>query len=251
MAGGHTLNIKQGPGPRNACHPSRIRPGQRFFPVAGDRRRRFTVKRVDGEWALVDLEDGRKGRISIDRLLACDADGNGLDYRFHGWKRLPRGYRTEFQVLRISEVEGLCGIALPEWDPAAEVELSLVSLPEAFRTRGAVGSCRADLTAVSAAGLELHDFSAAKAKGVSRIADGPHPDLLAEGQEYRRRADGKKFRVLEADPGTATVRAWSGGRVVHLQAARLLAKGTDRDGLHYSYLGGGLSATRRRRAKKK
>jgi hypothetical protein len=250
VAGGHTLNIKQGPGPRNARHPSRIRPGQRFFPLAGDKRRRFTVKRVDGEWALVDREDGRKGRISIDRLLASDAEGNGLDYRFHGWKRLPRGYRTEFHVLDISEAEGRCAIALPEWDPAAEVELSLASLPEAFRARGAVGSCRADLTAVSAAGLQLHDFSAAKAKGVSRIADGPHPGLLADGQEYRRRDDGKKFRVLEVDPGAATVRAWSGGRVVQLQAARLLARRADGEGVHYSYLGGGLSAARRRRAKK-
>ena len=38
MAGGHTLNIKQGPGPRNRRHPSRIRAGQLFFPRSGDQR---------------------------------------------------------------------------------------------------------------------------------------------------------------------------------------------------------------------
>ena len=247
MAGGHTLNIKQGPGPRNRRHPSRIRAGQLFFPRSGDQRLRFTVKAVDGEWARVEREDRSKGRVSIDRLLAADEDGNGVDYQFHGWRRLPRGYRTEFRVLRV-EGNKKCAIALPEWDSEAEIEIALATLPEALRAPGAVGSCRADLTSSSGAGLALHAFSSGSAKGLSRAAAGHHPDVLADGQEYRRRRDGKKFRLLEVDPDAATVSAWSGRRVVHIEAARLVAKKPDGEGLHYHYLGGGRTATRRRRA---
>ncbi len=247
MAGGHTLNIKQGPGPRNGRHPSRIRTGQRFLPLAGTRRLRFTVKRLDGEWAMIEREDGSKGRVSIDRLLASDAEGNGVDYRFHGWRRLPRGYRTEFKVLHVSEESGTCVIVLPEWDLGTEVELVLATLPEALQAAEAEGSCRADLTASSEVGLELHSFSTASVKGLSRAAVGPHPNLLATGQEYRRRRDGKKFRLLEVDPKAATVPAWSGRRTVRLEVGRLLETRPDGEGVYYEYLGGGRAATRRER----
>jgi hypothetical protein len=251
VAGGHALNIKQGPGPRSRRHPSRIRAGQLFFPRRGNQRLRFTVKAVDDEWARVEREDCSKGRVSVDRLLAADDEGNGINYRFHGWRRLPRGYRTEFEVLRVSEGSGTCAIVLPEWDPGAGVELSLAMLPEALRATGAEGSCRADLTSSSGAGLALHAFSSASAKGLSRAAVGPHPEFLADGQEYRRRRDGKKFRLLEVNPEAATVPAWSGRRTVRLEAARLLETGSGGEGFHYDYLGGGRTATRRGRAKRR
>jgi hypothetical protein len=248
VAGGHTLNIKQGPGPRNRRHPSRIRAGQLFFPRSGDQRLRFTVKAVDGEWARVEREDRSKRRVSVDRLLAADEDGNGVDYRFHGWRRLPRGYRTEFRVLRVFEGSEKCAIALPEWDPEAEIELALATLPETLRAPGAVGSCRADLTSSSEAGLALHAFNTARVKGLSRTVAGRHPDLLADGQEYRRHRDGKKFRLLEVDPEATTVPAWSGRRRVRLEAARLLETGPGGEGVHFTYIGGGRTATRRGRA---
>jgi hypothetical protein len=206
------------------------------------------VGRVDGEWARTIREDGSKGRVSIDRLLASDSEGNGVSYRFHGWKRLPRGYRTDFEVRRILASGARCVIVIPEWDPATDVDISIALLPAQLRAPGARGSCRADLTAPSTAGLQLHTFRAAKARGLSRAADGPHPPNLAGGQEYRRREDGKKFRLLDGAMEGTTVPAWTGSRVVRLAAARLLARGPDRSGLYFVYLGGGRSVARRRRA---
>jgi hypothetical protein len=251
VAGGHTLNIKQGSGPRNPRHPLRIRPGQRFFPLSGSQRQRITVKRLDGEWVRVEREDGAERRVSLDRLLASDGEGNGVNFRFHGWKSLPRGYRTGFTVLGIFEEEGRCVIELPEWDPGIGLDVSLTTLPELMQTVGAGGSCRADLSSSSEAGLGLHGFSATMPRELSRPAVGPHPEVLAEGQEYRRRADGKRFRMLEVEPGASTVPAWAGGRVVRLDPARVLATRSDGEGLHYVYLRGGLTATRRRRGSRR
>ena len=246
MAGGHSLNIKQGPGPRRRHHPERIRSGQQFFPRSGGSRQRFTVGRFDGEWVSVDREDGRKGRVSLGRLLASDAEGNGIHFRFHGFKRLPRGYRTNFEV--VSAVASSCRIVLPEWDPAVEIEVPLAPFPVTTRFLGAQGSCRADLSSTSIGGLELHGFSPAKTKGLSRTADPAHPHLLAVGQEYRRRSDGRRFRLLSVDPALPTVSSWSGRRVVHLDVSRLLATAPGAGGLHYAYLGGGVTDTRRRRS---
>lgn len=252
MAGGHSLNIKQGPGPRNRRHPSRIRPGQRFFPLTGTHRQRLTVKELGGEWVRVEREDGSKGRVSLDKLLASHPAGDGVHYRFHGWRRLPRGYRTDFVVSCIAEEEeARCSIVLPEWDPETVVELPLAALPPALRSSGATGSCRADLTAASHAGLALHGFSGERAKGLSRAVGETYPEFVVGGQEYRRRTDGKRFRLLEVQPGSPTVSAWSRRRVVRLEVIRLLARGPDGDGLHYVFIGGGLTAARRRRAAKR
>lgn len=247
MAGGHSLNIKQGPGPRNASHPTRIRPGQLFFSRKG-KRLRLTVKRVDGEWVRVSREDGSEGNVALDRLLACDEVGNGIHYRFHGWKRLPRGYRTEMLVVSVSEKAGGCILILPEWDPSVEVEEALSLLRAELRRPGATGSCRADLSSQSAAALEIHGCSTAKVRGLSRAARGPHPDVQAEGQEYRRRSDRRRFRLLEVDPDAKTAPAWNGKRIVRLDVARLLALRPDGHGRHFEYVGGGVSATRRRKS---
>jgi hypothetical protein len=248
VAGGHSLNIEQGPGPRNPGHPARIRAGQQFFPRRGTRRRRLTVKRLEGEWARVLREDGSEANVALDQLLASDEAGNGVHYRFHGWKRLPRGYRTELLVLSVSEEAGRCSLLLPEWDPSTEIEEALSLLPGELRKADAKGSCRADLTAQSVAALDIHACSGSKVRGLSRTATGPHPELLAEGQEYRRRTDGKKFRLLSLEAGSPTILAWNGTRAVRLDADRLLALLPGGEGSNYIYLGGGITATRRRRA---
>jgi hypothetical protein len=245
VAGGHSLNIKQGPGPRTPTHPDRIRAGQRFFPRRGAQRLRLTVKSVEREWVRVAREDGSEGNVALDQLLARDQAGNGVHYRFHGWRHLPRGYRTEMIVASVSEAEGRCVLVLPEWDPSAEIEELLSALPQELRRSGARGSCRADLTSQSVAGLGIHACGTAKVKGLSRSAGRAHPDLLAEGQEYRRHTDRKKFRLLEVDPDSPKVPAWSGSRVVRLDASRVLAVRPDGRGKTYEYVGGGVSTARR------
>ncbi len=250
MAGGHSLNIKQGPGPRTPSHPARVRAGQLFFPRRGAQRLRLTVKSIDGEWVRVAREDGSEGNVALDQLLARDGAGNGVNYRFHGWKRLPRGYRTEMIVASVSVEDARCMLVLPEWDPNVEIVEPLSTLPVDLRKAGASGSCRADLTSQSAAGLSIHASSTSKVRGLSRKAGGQHPDILAEGQEYRRRSDRKKFRLLDVDPGSPKVPAWSGTRVVRLDAARVLAVRPDGEGKHYEYVGGGVAATRRRRSQR-
>jgi len=113
VAGGHSLNLKQGPGPRTKVHPTRIRTGQLFFPRRGAQRLRLTVKSVEGEWVRVLCEDGSERTVALDQLLARDEAGDGVHYRFHGWRRLPRGYRTEMAVVSVSERDGRCVLVLP------------------------------------------------------------------------------------------------------------------------------------------
>lgn len=247
MAGGHTLGIKQGAGPRNPRHPTRIRPGQMFFPLKGDRRLRAIVKHLDGEWVAVEREDGSAARLALDRLLATDAAGKGAHYRFHGWMHRPRGYRTEFRVIAVYAKRRLCVLALPEWDPTAQVEVPLGVLPEELRVEDAAGTCMADLSSPSAAALGIHACSQAKVREVSRGPRRSHPELLAEGQRYRRREDRAAFRLVGGvDADSARVAAWNGTRIVRLDRERLLAVGPDGHGLHYEYQGGGVVAMRRR-----
>jgi hypothetical protein len=246
VAGGHTLNIKQGPGPRNPRHPTRIRPGQMFFPRDGQKRLRVTVKRLDGEWVRVDREDGTEASLALDQLLAREEGGAGRHYRFHGWRFRPRGYRTELRVIAASAHSGRCVLSLPEWDPETEVDEALAVLPEELRAPGAVGSCMADLTSQSTAGLNIHSCRRSKVRDASRRASASHPELLAEGQLFRKRGDGKKLRLLDVEG--PRVSAWNGRRVVRVARERLLEVGPDGEGRHYLYLGGGVTATRRRRA---
>lgn len=248
MAGGHTLNIKQGPGPRSPRHPTRIRRGQMFFPRKGRHRQRLTVKRLDGEWVRLIREDGSEARVALDNLLATDGAGEGIHYRFHGWRSLRRGYRTALTVASVSADAGRCVLLLPEWDPDAEIEEALGVLPERMRVSGATGSCMANLASPSAAGLDIHSCRPMGVREQSREAHRPHPEVLIAGQRYRRLGDGASFRLVGVDPGSSTVRAWSGRRVVRLGRERLLAVRPNGQGRDYEYLGGGVAAARRERS---
>lgn len=220
-----------------------------FFPRRGRRRMRLTVKRIDGEWVRGIREDGSEVNLALDRLLARDAAGGGIHYRFLRWRLRPRGYRTELLVLSVSPAAERCSIQLPEWDPETEVELPLASLPEELRRPNAAGSCMANLASPSVGGLDIHSCRRGKVRDASREARGPHPEVLAEGQVYRRRRDGVKLRLLDVDG--PRVSAWNGRRVVRIEAAKVLETGAHGDGLHYEYLGGGLVGYRRSAARRR
>jgi hypothetical protein len=216
-----------------------------FFPLQGKRRLRATVKRVEGERVRVVREDGTEVTLALDRLLASDGEGNGRYYRFHGWKPRPRGSRTELRVISVSPDSRRCVLLLPEWDPAAEIEETSETLPEKLRVAGAVGSCMANLASPTASGLAIHSCRGSKLRVGSRPEIGSHPDVVAEGQRYRRRGGGPELRVLEVTPPRA--RAWNGRRKVWLSEDRLLAVRPDGSGRHYEYLGGGVWEARRKR----
>lgn len=247
MAGGHTLRLKQGPGPRDARHPERIRPGQVFFPRVGRRRRPMTVRSVEGEWVRVTLDDLSERRLALDRLLAVDRAGVGAHYRFQGWKPRARGYRAAISVVAVDAARGRCRLVLPEWDATTEVDDLLSVLPATMREVGATGSCMANLASPSAGGLGIHSCRPTAPRGLSRASLGPHPDDVVEGQEFRRVVDGVRLRVVEVDPSSSGVVAWNGKRRVRLTRARLLVQREDGTGRHYLYLGGGLREARRQR----
>lgn len=247
MAGGHTLRLKQGPGPRDGRHPQRIRPGQVFFPRVGRRRRPMTVRSVEGEWVRVTLGDLSERRLALDRLLAVDGAGAGAHYRFQGWKPRVRGYRTAITVVAVDADAGRCRLVLPEWDAGTEVEELLSVLPATMRAVGASGSCMADLASPSAGGLGIHSCRPTKPRGLSRPSLDSHPGEVAEGQEFRRLRDGVRVRILEVDTASPGVVGWNGKRRVRLTRARLLAKKEDGTGRHYLYLGGGVREARRQR----
>lgn len=234
-------------GSRGGVHPRRIRPGQVFFPLEGSHRLGFIVKRIVGEWARVLREDGRASRVSLDRLLARDGD-RGRFYRFQGWRSLRRGYRTELLVVSV-EAAQQCVVRLPEWDPDQDIPQPVSALPDNLRVAGAVGSCMANLASRSAAGLEIHSCKKSRpGRNVSRAALPSHPDVLAQGQRFRRRSDGVVFQLLSGSG--LRVRAWNGKRVVRLDRDRLLeARSDGGGGRHYEYLAGGVNGARRARGR--
>lgn len=246
VAGGHSLNLHQGPGPRDSRHPQRIRDGQVFAPLHGRHHLRAVIRRIEGEWAQVVFEDGSERRLALDRLLAVDHAGRGVHYRFCGWRPRRRGYRAELRVLRVLPKASRCIVSLPEWDPEAEVDQPLAALPEQLRNPGAIGSCLANLASASVAGLNVHSIRAARFHDKSRERLGAHPSVLATGQRYRRRSDGAAFRLLEET--SAGAKAWNGNRVVVLRRDRLLATRHDGAGRYFEYIGGGIRKGRRRRA---
>lgn len=215
-----------------------------FFPRSGRARRLLVVKSVDGEWIRAERDDGARRRLALDNLLAVDEAGNGIHYRFQGWKPRPRGYRTELRVQRVDLGAARCSLVLPEWDPETSVDELLGALPPALRSAGATGSCMANLASPSAAGLAIHSVRPIRARGLSRPARGAHPETLAAGQSFKRRSDGTRFRILEASRDSETVPAWSGQRTVRLTKERLLARTADGEGRYYVYLGGGVRAAR-------
>jgi hypothetical protein len=137
-------------------HPLVIRPGQRYWPRAARRRAVLVVRRVERERAVMDHPDHQQApvRVTLARLLAPRADGQGRNYQFQGFS--PRRYATCAYVWSVDGAEAV--LCLPEWHPYRPVRLPLRLLPSDGRRDGAWLRLRCDLSASSAGRLQVADL---------------------------------------------------------------------------------------------
>jgi hypothetical protein len=140
-----------------APHPLAARPGQRFWPRGGRRRRPFVIRRVHRQHGLGVRLDGNREpvRVSLARLLEVREDGQGRHYQFHGFTS--RRYDTWAQVCRIED--GQAVLCVPEWHPRRPVRLPVSLVPEPGRSAGVWLRLRCDLSAPTAARLEPSDLT--------------------------------------------------------------------------------------------
>ncbi len=156
-------------------HPGQVRAGQRYWPRAGHRRAVLTVKRVDGARAVLAHPDrGHPSvRVSVDRLLAVRPDGQGRHYQFHGFA--PRRYATYAYVSAVQD--GHAVLCVPEWHPRRAVHLPVRLLPADSRHSGAWLNARCDLSASSAARLQVADLAIGPPPAMGAIA-APSLDVM-------------------------------------------------------------------------
>lgn len=95
--------------------------------------------------------------LSARRLLAVRPDGQGMHFQFQGFA--PRRYETSGYVWSV--VAGDAVLCLPEWHPNRPVHLPARLLPALARRAGAWLRLRCDLSASSAARLQLADLGEA------------------------------------------------------------------------------------------
>jgi hypothetical protein len=93
-------------------------------------------------------------RVTLARLLAVRADGQGQYYQFQGFA--PRRYDTRAYVWALDEREAV--LCLPEWHPRRGVHLPVRLVPAEARTAGAWLRARCDLSASSAGRLQVADL---------------------------------------------------------------------------------------------
>lgn len=95
--------------------------------------------------------DHERVTVSTARLAQTRPDGQGEHYQFLGWK--PGRYLTWATV--VTDGSSSATLALPEWHPERPVRFPSRLLPDDARRRGAWLRVRADLSASSAARLNL------------------------------------------------------------------------------------------------
>jgi hypothetical protein len=140
-------------------HPRAVRPGQRYFPRAGRRRRLLQVVGLDAVRGIVSakrVDDGHAVQLTSARMLAVSEDGQGLHYQFAGYGQ--RRYVTYAQVVEVDTRSSLVTLVLPEWHPGKPVRVATRLVPGQQRLRGAWLSCTADLSQPTAAALNVADL---------------------------------------------------------------------------------------------
>lgn len=187
-------------------HPLEVRPGQRYWPRAGRRKRVFVVKRVSGEAVVVQRLDGaeERGRVTRARLLAVRDDGQGRHYAFGGC--VPRRYASHATVAAIDGEEAV--LVVPEWHPARPVRMPLRLLPLGSATPGAWFRVDADLGAPSAARLQLSGFTAVADPGAERVHRPRWEPPAAAAPEQARPAVGRGCGDLVVHLPEPEARVW-------------------------------------------
>jgi hypothetical protein len=135
-------------------HPLRVMAGQVFFPRSSTGRRRLLeITHSGGEVALARRVESPREKltISVARLLARQADGQGRFYSFQGYRS--REYRV---LARVAAVDGDGAVVVvPEWHPARPVPLAASALPPGARQANSWLVVVADLSAPTPARLGL------------------------------------------------------------------------------------------------
>lgn len=152
-------------------HPLTARPGQRYWPRTGRRRRPFVVRRVEGTHATGTRLEGQRDavRVSLARLLETRADGQGRYYQFQGF--VSRRYVTWAYVARIDQPHAV--LYIPEWHPGRPVALRLSLLPREAREPGTWLSLRCDLSASTPARLQPSHLGVTRDPGPERLRRPP------------------------------------------------------------------------------
>jgi hypothetical protein len=161
-----------------APHPLAVRSGQRYFPRVGRRRRLLQVEAVAGGVVRArQVDGGAKVRLSLERILAIGADGQGAHYQFAGFAS--RRYATYAQVVDPEVERSFAAIVLPEWHPARSVRIAARLIPDGSRHPGAWLTCTADLSQPKAAALNVADVAP------SAVAPEALPDVTFRPAEER------------------------------------------------------------------
>jgi hypothetical protein len=138
-------------------HPTRVTAGQRFVARRPGRHRTLTVAASgsDGRCRARVEHSHQLVSLSVERLLAVRADGQGQHFQFLGFRA--RRYRTWAVIATVADRES--ELILPEWHPRRPVRLARRLVPSAARA-GVWLRVGADLSAsnpgrlnVSVAGL--------------------------------------------------------------------------------------------------
>ncbi len=137
-------------------HPLSVRAGQRYWPRAASVREVLLVGRVARGRASVTAVENRRVRrsLAVARLLAIRADGQGRHYQFQGFSS--RRYRAYAYVWALEDREAV--LCVPEWHPRRPVRLPARLLPPSTGYAGAWVLASCDLSASSAARLQLADL---------------------------------------------------------------------------------------------
>jgi hypothetical protein len=176
-------------------HPLAVRAGQLYWPRAAGKRRVLVVTRVQRQRVTMAALERRDAlvHVTLSRVLALRADDQGRHYQFQGF--LPRRYQTLAYVWSTDDREAV--LCVPEWHPRRAARLAVRLLPENARRSGTWVRVRCDLSASSAARLQLADLVATPEPD----RQSTHPPALTDPADLRLASlERPSSPMTDADP---------------------------------------------------